>query len=62
MIEFQYQQTMEYKYGTVFREVMTTPRMEICELLEKFFGNKPKKNQRFEPVNIILNILNIFDW
>ena len=46
---------MEYKYGTVFREVMNTGRIESCELLEKYFGKKAK-TQQFDPVNIILNI------
>ena len=49
---------MEYKYGTVFREVMTTGRLEVCALLKQFdfYGTKPKKNQQFAPINIILNM------
>ena len=49
---------MEYKYGTVFREVMTTGRLEICSLLKNFelYGMKPKQNQQFSPIHIILNM------
>ncbi|CAO1364409.1 unnamed protein product [Diamesa hyperborea] len=46
---------MEYKYGTVFREVMTTGRLEVCEILENFLGKTPK-TQPFAPLNVILNM------
>ena len=49
---------MEYKYGTVFREVMTTGRLEICALLKQFelYGPNPRKNQPFVPIDKVLNM------